>query len=302
MGRLYVLILFICLVSSEITAQSYNKFLDKLCDYQDNVRLEEKLVGDREFRDIDTNTFNLKDYMSIFSKLIPEPRYILEYIYNYSWDGGIPLLYARRDDFEEEEYISTERERIRVQWDSIMDVRVEKIENEDWEEEEKNKRIERIKRMCMYMSEVSDERILLEFAWDSVNHAVRHLIPEDSKMGYFQLLIFKLYNNNFALWWHANYSYRFPVYKKEQIEFLIERNRRKDFSIWFDEKNILSLLKENLDPRVKMEQHRCVITLYEFYAGSGLYRNVYSISRVAPYTIKKEQSEKLVSNDFRGFY
>ena len=131
MGRLYVLILFICLVSSEITAQSYNKFLDKLCDYQDNVRLEEKLVGDREFRDIDTNTFNLKDYMSIFSKLIPEPRYILEYIYNYSWDGGIPLLYARRDDFEEEEYISTERERIRVQWDSIMDVRVEKIENEE---------------------------------------------------------------------------------------------------------------------------------------------------------------------------
>ena len=81
MGLLYVLILFICLVSAEITAQSYNKFLDKLCDYQDNVRLEEKLVGDREFRDIDTNTNNLIDYMSIFSKLIPEPRYILEYIF-----------------------------------------------------------------------------------------------------------------------------------------------------------------------------------------------------------------------------
>ena len=47
--------------------------MDKFCDYQDNVRLEEKLVGDREFRD--TNTFNLKDYMSIFSKLLPEPRY-----------------------------------------------------------------------------------------------------------------------------------------------------------------------------------------------------------------------------------
>ncbi len=47
-----------------------------------------------------------------------------------------------------------------------------------------------------------------------------------------------------------------------------------------------------------MEQRRCVITLYEFYAGSGLYRNVYSISRVAPYTIKEEQSEKLVPNDF----
>ena len=39
MGRLYVLILFICLVSSEITAQSYNKFLDKLCDYQDKTIL-----------------------------------------------------------------------------------------------------------------------------------------------------------------------------------------------------------------------------------------------------------------------
>ena len=35
------------MVLSEITAQSYNKFLDKLCDYQDNVRLEENLVGDR---------------------------------------------------------------------------------------------------------------------------------------------------------------------------------------------------------------------------------------------------------------
>ena len=77
--------------------------MDKFCDYQDNVRLEEKLVGDREFRDIDTNTFNLN--LGI----------ILEYIYNYSWDGGFPLLYARRDDFEEEEYISTGRERIREQ-------------------------------------------------------------------------------------------------------------------------------------------------------------------------------------------
>ena len=47
------------------------------------------------------------------------------------------MLYARRDDFEEEEYISTERERIRVQWDSIMDVRVEKIENEDWKRRRK---------------------------------------------------------------------------------------------------------------------------------------------------------------------
>ena len=91
-----------------------------------------------EFRDIDTNTFNLKDYMSIFSKLIPEPRYILEYIYNYSWDGGISVVICTADDFEEEEYISTERGKgFKGCRDLIMDVRAEKIENEDWEEEEK---------------------------------------------------------------------------------------------------------------------------------------------------------------------
>lgn len=302
MKCLYVSILFIHFIFGVVEAQTYNKFLDQLCDYQKRVRLEESLIKGKSVMNIDTNTFNLKDYMSIFSKLTPEPGYILEYIYNYSWDGGVPLLYARRNNFEKGEYISGERERIRVRWDSIMNVRVEKIENGDWKEEEKNKQIERTKRLCMYMREVSDERILQEFAWDSTNRAVRHLSPVDNKMGYFQLLIFNLYDNNFALWWHANYGYRFPVYKKEQIEFLIKENREEDFSIWFDEKEIIPLLTENLKPQVKMEHARCLITLYVFYADDGLYRKTYSVSRTTPYLIKEERSEKLVSNRFRGAY
>lgn len=302
MKRLYVSIFFIHFIFGGVEAQTYKKFLDQLFDYQDSVRLIESSINGQRVLNLDTNTFNLKDYMSIFSKLTPKPGYILEYIYRYTGDGGMPLLYARQSNFVKEEYISAESESIRVLWDSIMNERIEEIENEDWEEEEKNKRIKRMKRICVNTREVSVGNILQRFAWDSMNHAVRHLIPRDNKMGYFQLLIFKLYDNNFALWWHANYNYRFPVYKKEQIEFLIKENREGDFSIYLDEKEIVPLLTKNLKPRVKMERDRCLITLYVFYAEGGIYRNTYSISRVTPYLIQEERSEKLVTNSVRGFY
>ncbi len=91
--------------------------------------------------------------------------------------------------------------------------------------------------MCMYMSE--DERILLEFAWDSVNHAVRHLIPEDSKMGYFQLLILNCIIIILLYGGMQTIAIVFLFTRKNKLNFLIERNRREVFSIWFDEKYCL---------------------------------------------------------------
>ena len=119
---------FICLVSS-----NYSPILYLYLGTNFYYRVE-KLVGDREFRDIDTNTFNLKDYMSIFSKLILNLGIFRVYLQLVGMEG-FQLLYARRDDFEEEEYISTERRKDSGR-DSIMDVRVEKIEKMKIGEEE----------------------------------------------------------------------------------------------------------------------------------------------------------------------
>lgn len=297
-----ICVIFICGILNEVKAQSYDKFLDRLLDYQKHVRVKDSLINGKYIASIDTNTFDLKDYMSIFSKLTPEPGYIIEYIYDAGWDGAVPLLYAWRENLNKEEYISAEKERIIRKCDSTINERVEKIRREDLEKDAKIKKIERTKRIFTNSRELSCKRILHSFALDLANHAAFHLTPQDNKMGYLQLLIFKLYGNNFALWWHANYGYRFPVYKKEQIEFLIKKNRENDFSIYFTEKEIRPLLTAKLKPQIKMERTRCVISLYVFYAGSGLYRKTYSISRTNPYLITEKKSEKLVSNSFHGFF
>lgn len=143
---------------------------------------------------------------------------------------------------------------------------------------------------------------MIAYASDSTNAPVRFLVPKDSEMGYFQLLMFDLYAGNFAFYWHAWYGYRFLICDKAQIEFLIQENRKGAFKVSFEEQKMLPLLETDVAPKVVMEQDRCVITIYAFYAGRGVCRETYSIPRKAPYAITREKSECLVENSFRGFY
>ena len=143
-----ICVIFVCGILSEVKAQSYDKFLDQLLDYQKHVRVKkDSLINGKYIARIDTKTFNLKDYMSIFSKLTPEPGYIIDYIYDVGRDGAVPLLYAWRENLNKEEYISAEKERIIRKYDSTINERVEKIRREDLEEEAKIKKIERTKRI-----------------------------------------------------------------------------------------------------------------------------------------------------------
>lgn len=67
-----ICVIFICGILNEVKAQSYDKFLDRLLDYQKHVRVKDSLINGKYIASIDTNTFDLKDYMSIFSKLTPD--------------------------------------------------------------------------------------------------------------------------------------------------------------------------------------------------------------------------------------
>jgi len=42
------------------------------------------------------NEFNINEYFSVLKHLSPEPGYVLDYVYYYTFNGGEPYLYARK--------------------------------------------------------------------------------------------------------------------------------------------------------------------------------------------------------------
>ena len=276
-----------------LAAQPFGEFYDRLETYQNSVKLkiEYPNVG------IDSATFDINDYMAIFSKLSVTAGKEIACHYSASGDGGLPLFYGWDSKQDKNEVI-----------DQYRDERLQGFMNlarKRWEEEKLSpceRQKDSCRRMDFFNSFFTDDQIMRLYALDSANKATRFLIPEDDEMGYFQLLMFDLYGNDFALYWHANYGSRFLIRGKEQIDYLMTKNREQDFEVCLDEKQLLPLLKEDLRPQVRLEKNKCLITIYTFHVMGGIYRNTYSISRSAPHSITKEESEHLVENNMRGVY
>ena len=281
MKRIVVLLLFACCVLQELVAQRYGKFAEELINYQSKAELK-KQRGKLGLKAcwIDSSTFNMQEYLSIFSALKPKEGYVVECVYFFTNYEGMPMFYGREAQYSRDSFVMMLREKHK---ERVGIVRIG-YADEDW-------------------------RYLSGYAFDEKRKnkgASYYFVPSDTKMGYFQLLMFYLYGDAFALWWHALELARFLIYEREQIESLIQRNRNEDFMVCFEEDKIRPLLKCSLEPQVKMKKTHCEIIIYEFHHShpryGGVHKNTYSISRAEPYQITLQHSEKLVANEIRGLF
>lgn len=293
--RLFLLFLGMGMAVS-LAGQTFGEFYDCLESYQKKVelkRVKDENVGAR----LKAKTFDIGTYMDIFSELSVLSGRRIECVYWSGGTGGRPLLYGWEESCDRKEFVRQWREKV---WaDNMESLR------ELWERKQtpqKDRRQEKRASFKYFNKYLMEEDAMIAYASDSTNAPMRFLVPEDSEMGYFQLLMFDLYADNFALFWHAWYNYRFLICDKAQIEFLIQENREETFEVCFDEQKMLPLLETDVAPKVVMKQDGCVITIYAFYAGRGVCRETYSIPRKAPYSIAQENSDCLVENSFRGVY
>ena len=108
----------------------------------------------------------------------------------------------------------------------------------------------------------------LTLQWCKENAASAAMQPADeSPMAYFQYLYFKVYGEQFALYWHA-------LYNKRNILLDYPSGMKKE--TW--DKNML--------PVVTMNNDACIITLYED-THEAISQVTYSILRQSPYTIER---------------
>ena len=153
------------------------------------------------------------------------------------------------------------------------------------------------------------------------NHSAKgYMIPEDSHIGYVQLLHFLEFGENFALFWHAHMGGKYVVTSAEQIkervdswergpyqhrykiemdesdiyqymenssykpsEDEIEKRRKR---IQQDFENARALKASDLVPQIEMLEDYCTIEWVECYINHGLYRCKYQISR-KDYSVSK---------------
>ena len=296
MGKRLFLLLWGMGMAVSLAGQAFDEFYDRLESYQKKVELErvkDENVGAR----LNAKTFDIGEYMDIFSELSVLPGRRIECVYWSDGTGGRPLLYGWEEACDRKEFVQQWREKV---WANNME-----FLRGQWERKQtpqKDRRQEEQASFKYFNKYLTEEDAMIAYASDSTNAPVRFLVPKDSEMGYFQLLMFDLYAGNFAFYWHAWYGYRFLICDKAQIEFLIQENRKGAFKVSFEEQKMLPLLETDVAPKVVMEQDRCVITIYAFYAGRGVCRETYSIPRKAPCAIMREKSECLVKNGFRGVY
>ena len=296
MGKRLFLLLWGMGMAVSLAGQAFDEFYDRLESYQKKVELErekDESVGVR----LNAKTFDVGEYMDIFSKLSVLPGWRIECVYWSNGRGGRPLLYGWEEACDRKKIIRRWREE---KWETNLESLRKILDKNKLSQNERRKRERNFRRA--YAPFLTDESVMVTYALDSTNSPLRILVPEDCEMGYFQLLMFDLYADNFALFWHALYGYRFLIRNKAQIEFLIQENRKESFDVCFEEQKMLPLLEMDVTPKVVLEQDRCVITIYAFYAGSGVCRETYSILRKAPCAITREKSECLVKNGFRGVY
>ena len=288
------------MVTQRVGAQDYAGFIERWDDYRFQVEVKEKyskkshrVVG------LDRKTFDERDYMALFPSLKVEAGRELQCVYSSDGRGGRPRLYAKESGERYEQALEEYKKLKRTA--ELEDELAGMLADAGYPGEAKGYLREMRKDRKRYNK--PDRRELeRRYAYDSVNLAIRHMVPEDSGMGYFQYLVFSEFGDNFALFWHSNAMRADILYSRAQLEQLIQDNRNGKFEVCFNEERMLPLLEKDLSPHVTLEADKCVITLYVFMVSGGLEERTYEISRRAPYEIVLTEDKCLVENELRGYY
>jgi hypothetical protein len=286
-------ILIICLIFNfEINtrAQTSCDFIKNVRAFQKSVKLIEHPGDESKVPEVDTTSFNITIYMSLFNKLKTDSGKVCCLIGCYDNRAGVPLLYAKDKNFNENEYISRKISKANERIDSTISRNILKYKRDNLSENQINRMIrfyESIKR--------SYDRTyaLIIYARDPVNKLCNSLIPDDSQEGYLQYLFFNQMGEQFALYWHSYYGEKTVLCNKMDVEYFISKERKESFE--YDENKIRDLLNFDLSPAVELDSTNCTIRWYEIYTHSGIFKNTYKIERRSPFRVKNIVSEQIAT-------
>jgi hypothetical protein len=267
MKKIFI-ILCLLLINNLVSSQDYCKFIEDVEDYHSKVRLNSKSDS------INSNTFNLNSYLSIFSSLHKDNN--LEYCYTYYNSGldGQPILYVKDEQFDIDTYVEAKMLQAK---DEIE----EKAIRNSLNKKNPTEVIEQKRKMQAWISDNYRKAYSAEYKLGPTYTMKNHLTPEQSKIGFFQYLYFNEMGESFAGHWHT--------VERNVICTYEEFDKMRDSYVYNSEK------EENLSPIVLLEKSKCIITWYEYVEMSGIYRRVYEISREKPYDIKRIESKLFAS-------
>jgi hypothetical protein len=273
-------------------AQTSCGFIRKIQDYQKSVKLIEHLDNESKVPEVDTASFNINVYMSLFNRLKVDSGKVCCLIGLYDNRAGGPLLYAKDKNFNEYEYISRKISEANERIDSIISQNILKYKRDNFSEE----KINRMTRLYENLKRSYDRTYaLIIYARDPGNKLCNNLIPDDSKEGYLQYLYFYQMGEQFALFWHSYYGEKTVLCDKKDIEYFLSYYRERKGSFEYEENKIRDLLNLDMSPVVELDSTNCTIGWYEIYTHGGIYKNTYTIERAYPFRVKNVASEKIAT-------
>jgi len=247
----------------EYQDNQYHEFITKISDYQSNVEI--RYTEEDAF--IDSATFDIGDYFSMYNKLKLDSRYKLDHYYFYTGHGGRPLLLA----LEKKEELDT----ILNNFVSYMPPIVK-------------------------LNDTITEKKYVSFDFfgyaDSVLNPISKIRIEDNKLGYFQYLVFYLKGDNFGLHWHSNYGGLALINSEKALHEILDIEN--DFTDFTREQK-KKIKQINPEPLIKMSDDSCYIDIVGFNAWEGFIRTKFSINRDYPHNVKYITRDTLVEHDCR---
>lgn len=248
-----ILTLIVMLISINLCGQTSFDFIDKIQDYQQNVKFDDS----SDYTIIDSKTFDIDEYLAMFDKLTIESSLRPQVFYVANMFGGCPYLVAIQDTFDVSKYVESE----------LKKVKKDKYYDPD---------DARGKIMSDLMSETSKLRDFI--------------VPTHSEEGIIQYLFYNEMAESFALFWHFNYKEKRIVSSTEKFKDRIKPFRKGSlYSI--DKKKYASLKKQEMSPKVSLKDDKYIVEWYEIETHNGVYKRKYEIENFAPYNIKKIDDE-----------
>lgn len=110
-------------------------------------------------------------------------------------------------------------------------------------------------------------------------HDLTHFFEvENSPEGYFQLIVYEIVGQRFALCWHANYGEEHIICTPERLKQVHESLEGRES--WGVLKiNDTLVFKRDYTPQISMDRGSCTVSVYTFSPFGGLYLNRYSVKR-----------------------
>lgn len=283
----FIFCILTLLYSNNVQSQDFTSFIHEVDNYKRSAKFN------KSFTDIDSTTFNLKEYLDKFDKIKVQNGFLLDYKYFDNVLDGKPYIYAKTDSFVLDEFLKQETLNS-IPIDTIYKQEIKINNKAPFDFLNKNDKPREYK--IQYTPDSYNlvfHRKLYNFLNDSVNRGFNYIIPTDNKEGYFQYFYFKEYGEKFCTKWHEAYNSKRIILNKNEILKLIKNYSREEFCKKSEFQKLKNLKTINPSPQIDLSENYCRITLVEeeFY---GIYKRTYCINRTFPYIITVEYENKLV--------